>query len=181
MGEDLRSTVLSGVWGGVWEETWSLQMLNEEVLGGNRQFLLPELILAVSVATWVQQSLLCFQGRQCYQHLLGRHYTWQKKTLAHALSFTWALHNSRILFFHCRERLSKDPAIPKLLSPSRVLTVKEARTAKYWVPSALEKQRLFSVIINFTFHFILILLLPFNLSQPIQSVLSYVNTVTYIN
>lgn len=73
---DLWSSVLSGAWGGAWEETWSLQMLNEEVLRGSRQFLLPEFILAVSVATQAQQSLLGWQGRQCYQHHQGRHFTW---------------------------------------------------------------------------------------------------------
>lgn len=63
--EDLWSLVHSGASGGAWEETWSLQMLNEQVFRGSRQFLLPEFILAISVATKAQQSLLCWKGRQC--------------------------------------------------------------------------------------------------------------------
>lgn len=47
VGEDLWNPAHSGAWGGAWEETWSLQMLSEEVLWGSRQFLPPELILAV--------------------------------------------------------------------------------------------------------------------------------------
>lgn len=47
MGEYLWSSVHSGAWGGAWEETCSLQMFSEEILRGNRQFLLPEFILAV--------------------------------------------------------------------------------------------------------------------------------------
>lgn len=43
--------------------------------------------------------------------------------------------------------------------------------------SAVEEQRLFSIIINFVF----ILALSFNLSQPIQSVLSYMCIYTIVH